>query len=111
MAGASFSDLKDAGLESLKSLLKDAPDLVADLRDDLEEVAGLYAKWGLRALSGEPGAQDVLNVLNARVMTIGATIAHRGQSKLAGWFQQTAPVVLNALLRGVALALGIPAVW
>lgn len=111
MAGASFSELKDVGLSALKELLQDAPELIADLEDDLGELANLYAKWGLRKMSGEPGADEVFAVLNARVMTIGATVAHRGQSKLAGWFQQTAPVVLSAIVRGVALALGIPVVW
>lgn len=110
MAEITYNDLKELGLKAIEDLLSDAPDLILDLKNDLEEIAITYSKWGIQALAGSDQAKDILKVLNARILTIGATIAGRAQNKLAAWFQVTAPIILSAILKAIAMALGIPLV-
>lgn len=67
----------------LQQTLADAPDLIADLKDEMATLAEATARYVGLAAAGDPEAPALLNVVKARAAVLSAIVAQRGQKKLS----------------------------
>jgi hypothetical protein len=80
--------LRDGIHASVESLIADSKEILdAAIQEELIALGQVAIDYGIKAAEGDPEAEEVLNILRARVAVIMATLVGRGETALANFIR------------------------